>query len=406
MNMGLRVKLSVMMVLQYVVWGAWWVPMAAYIGAKSDGGVLDFTGAQVGWMYSTSAIAAIASPFFIGMVADRYFSTEKCLGVLHLLGGLCLYLSSLTGEGQFGFMFAFILLHFLCYMPTLALTNSISFRNMGRPDREFPGVRVFGTIGWILIGLVIGFKLFGLNEVSAQPLQVGAAFSVILGLYCFTLPHTPPTHKKGDVLIFAKAWTMMKDPGFAIFIVVSFLISIVLAFYYQLANQFLHAINAPYPQALQTVGQITEMVLLPFLPWFVLRLGIRWTIALGMAAWCIRYFIFSTGSIWPIALIGLPLHGICYDFFFVTSQIYVDEEAPDDIRASAQGFLGMVTLGLGMFFGNLLAGYSKDWATVAEVTNWGKLWMVPFSGALVSIILFMIFFREPVRKNNRNSVAG
>jgi nucleoside transporter len=401
MDFGLRFKLSVMMVLQYAVWGAWWVPMASYIGAKSDGGMLDFSGAQVGWMYSTSAIAAIITPFFIGMVADRYFSTERCLGVLHLLGALTLYLASLADVGGFKYMLTFILLHFLCYMPTLALTNSISFRNMKRPDQQFPGIRVFGTIGWIVIGLVIGFKLFGLSEVSPQPMRVGALICAALGIFCFFLPHTPPTHKKEDVLIFAKAWTMMKDPGFAIFIVVSFLISIVLAFYYQLANPFLHAIAAPYPQALQTVGQITEMVLLPFLPWFVLRLGIRWTIALGMAAWCIRYFIFSTGSMWPIILIGLPLHGICYDFFFVTSQIYVDEEAPDDIRASAQGFLGMVTLGLGMFFGNLFAGYSKDWATVAEVTNWTKLWMVPFAGALISIILFMLFFREPVRKNNK-----
>ncbi len=406
MDWGLRIKLSVMMLLQYVIWGAWWVPLAAYIGAKSDGGVLDLTGAQVGWIYSTSAIAAIITPFFIGMVADRYFSTERCLGVLHILGGVFLYLASLAGEGQFGYLITLILLHFLCYMPTLVLTNSISFRNMSRPDQEFPGVRVFGTIGWIVIGQVIGFKLFGLSEVSAVPMQMGAYASFILGVYCFFLPHTPPTHKKGDVLIFTKACTMMKDPGFAIFIVVSFLISIVLAFYYQLANQFLHAINAPYPQALQTVGQITEMVLLPFLPWFVYRLGIRWTIALGMAAWCIRYFVFSTLSIWPIALIALPLHGICYDFFFVTSQIYVDEEAPADIRASAQGFLGMVTLGLGMFFGSLMAGYTKDWATVAEVTNWFKLWMVPFAGALVSIILFMIFFREPVRKNGNNKAVA
>jgi nucleoside transporter len=404
MNPELRIKLSVMMVLQYAVWGAWWVPMASYIGLKTDGGILNFTGAQVGQMYSTSAIAAIISPFFIGMVADRYFSTERCLGVLHLLGAFSLYMSSLAGEGDFKFMFTFILLHFLFYMPTLALTNSISFRNMERPDQQFPGVRVFGTIGWIVIGLVIGFKLFGLDEVSAQPLRVGAAICTLLGLYCFTLPPTPPTHKKGDVLIFTKAWAMMKDPGFAIFIVVSFLISIVLAFYYQLANQFLHAINAPYPQAIQTVGQITEMVLLPFLPWFVLRFGIRWTIAMGMAAWCIRYFVFSTGSIWPVVLIGLPLHGICYDFFFVTSQIYVDEESPPDIRASVQGFLGMVTLGLGMFFGNLLAGYSKDWATVDTVTHWGQLWMVPFAGAVVSIVLFLIFFREPVRRNNHNRV--
>ncbi|NUP91740.1 MAG: MFS transporter [Candidatus Omnitrophica bacterium] len=399
MNFGLRLKLSIMMVLQYAVWGAWAVPLASYMS-----GPLGFDGASVGWVYSTTAIAAIISPFFIGMVADRYFSTERCLGVFHLIGALFLYLASKTGPGEVTYLFSIMLLYSLCYMPTIALTNSLSFRNMSKPDQQFPGVRVFGTIGWILIGWVIGFKLFGLEEISAQPLLMASGLSVALGIFCFFLPHTPPMETASDVLgILTKPLGMLKDRAFAIFVVVSFLISIVLAFYYQLANPFLHAIEAPNPQALQTIGQLMEMILLPFLPWFIYRLGIRWTIMIGMVAWCIRYLIFSTGSVWPVALIGLPLHGVCFDFFFVTSQIYVDEESPDDIRASAQGFLALVTLGLGMFIGNLLAGSTVDSATVDGVINWTKVWLVPFGGAFLSVVLFLIFFREPVRKNNRQA---
>lgn len=399
MNFGLRLKLSIMMVLQYAVWGAWAVPLASYMS-----GPLGFDGASVGWVYSTTAIAAIISPFFIGMVADRYFSTERCLGVFHLIGALFLYLASKTGSGEVTYLFSIMLLYSLCYMPTIALTNSLSFRNMSKPDQQFPGVRVFGTIGWILIGWVIGFKLFGLEEISAQPLLMASGLSVALGIFCFFLPHTPPMETASDVFgVLTKPLGMLKDKAFAIFVVVSFLISIVLAFYYQLANPFLHAIEAPNPQALQTIGQLMEMILLPFLPWFIYRLGIRWTIMIGMVAWCIRYLIFSTGSVWPVALIGLPLHGVCFDFFFVTSQIYVDEESPDDIRASAQGFLALVTLGLGMFIGNLLAGSTVDSATVDGVINWTKVWLVPFGGAFLSVVLFLIFFQEPVRKNNRQA---
>lgn len=399
MNFGLRLKLSIMMVLQYAVWGAWAVPLASYMS-----GPLGFDGASVGWVYSTTAIAAIISPFFIGMVADRYFSTERCLGVFHLIGALFLYLASKTGPGEVTYLFSIMLLYSLCYMPTIALTNSLSFRNMSKPDQQFPGVRVFGTIGWILIGWVIGFKLFGLEEISAQPLLMASGLSVALGIFCFFLPHTPPMETASDVFgVLTKPLGMLKDRAFAIFVVVSFLISIVLAFYYQLANPFLHAIEAPNPQALQTIGQLMEMILLPFLPWFIYRLGIRWTIMIGMVAWCIRYLIFSTGSVWPVALIGLPLHGVCFDFFFVTSQIYVDEESPDDIRASAQGFLALVTLGLGMFIGNLLAGSTVDSATVDGVINWTKVWLVPFGGAFLSVVLFLIFFQEPVRKNNRQA---
>lgn len=248
MNFGLRLKLSIMMVLQYAVWGAWAVPLASYMS-----GPLGFDGASVGWVYSTTAIAAIISPFFIGMVADRYFSTERCLGVFHLIGALFLYLASKTGSGEVTYLFSIMLLYSLCYMPTIALTNSLSFRNMSKPDQQFPGVRVFGTIGWILIGWVIGFKLFGLEEISAQPLLMASGLSVALGIFCFFLPHTPPMETASDVFgVLTKPLGMLKDKAFAIFVVVSFLISIVLAFYYQLANPFLHAIEAPNPQALQT----------------------------------------------------------------------------------------------------------------------------------------------------------
>jgi nucleoside transporter len=290
-------------------------------------------------------------------------------------------------------------------MPTLALTNSICFRHMNRPDLQFPGIRVLGTIGWIVIGLVVSF---GFNEVSNQPFLVASAVSLAMGIFCLFLPHTPPSPpKEGDLWPPLKALGMLRDPGFATFIVVSFAITIVLTFYYQLTHPFLEALNAPRPQALQTSGQVAEMILLPFLPWFVKRLGIRWTLAMGMAAWCLRYGIFATQSLWPIILIGLPLHGVCYDFFFVVSQIYVDQSAPRDVRASAQGLLAFVTLGVGMFLGNVFAGYTQAFATDASgVTNYTLLWIVPCIGSGLAIVAFLIGFREPDARTRESELAG
>lgn len=391
MSWSLRWRFSVMMFLQYAVWGAWFVPLASYLLAGPEDGGLAFQGGQVGWVYTTTAIAAMVTPFFLGLVADRYFSTERVLAASHILGAVILYFAAQSQT--FPAMFSILLVYSLTYMPTLALTNSICFQHMERPDESFPGVRVLGTIGWIVAGLVVSF---GFNEVSNEPLLIASVSSLVLGVFCLLLPHTPPSPaEEGDLWPPLKALGMMKDPTFAIFIGVSFVITIVLSFYYQQAHPFLVALEAKHPQALQTTGQFSEMILLPFLPWFVKRLGIRWTLALGMAAWCLRYGIFATQWFWPIILIGLPLHGICYDFFFVVSQIYVDQRSPGDIRASAQGLLAFVTLGVGMFLGNLLAGYTQSFATVDGATNYTLLWIVPFAGSAFAVAAFLIGFREP-----------
>ena len=417
MKPDVRIKLSIMMFLQYAVWGSWAVAFATYM--FND---LKFQGVHVGWVYNTNQIAAILAPFFMGMIADRWFATERVLGVLHL-GGAALLLYATQARDP-ATMFWTMLAYSMLYMPTLALTNSLSFRNMTNPDKEFPSIRVLGTIGWIVAGLVVGF----VTGPTVQILYLAGGVSAVLGIFCFFLPHTPPVQAEAGSQ--PSAWgaaKMLKEPSFAMFMFVSFVISIALAFYYQLGNTFLTAINAPAPTALQTVGQVSEIFFMLILPLVVQKLGIRWTLTLGMAAWCVRYSLFWNGSLWPIVLIALPLHGICYDFFFVVSQIFVDNKAQRELRASAQGLLTFVTIGCGMFLGNLLAGLSVVaiqvpaktielskailptflWEqsaaatdSVARVTQWPGIWGPAAIGCGIAILLFLITFREPEKNTS------
>lgn len=412
MNPILRIKLSTMMFFQYAVWGAWVVPFATYMF-----NVLNFQGVHVGWVYNTNQIAAIISPFIVGMIADRFFATEKVLAFLHLIGAGLLYSAAQVKEPAELFML--MLAYSLMYMPTLALSNSLSFRNIADPDRDFPSIRVLGTIGWICSGLAVGQFI---GEETNRILYFAAGLSAFLGLFCFTLPHTPPVRdESGEPSSMFRSLEMLKNPSFAVFLLVSFAISVALAFYYQLANPFLSAIGSKKPTSLQTIGQFSEIFFMLLLPFVVKKLGIRWTLTLGMAAWCVRYGIFWTGQYWPVVLIALPLHGICYDFFFVVSQIYVDNNARKELRASAQGLLAFATLGCGMFLGNLLAGLSVDanqdppktislyraflptflWepTSTAQATEsktlWPGVWAPAAIGCGIAIILFLIGFREP-----------
>jgi nucleoside transporter len=395
--MGVRAKLSVMMFLQYFVWGAWYVAMGAYLNET-----LKFDGEQIGLAYGATALAAMISPFFVGMIADRFFATERILAALHIVGGLLLfYVSTLT---EFRVFYPVLIVYTLCYMPTLALTNSLSFHQMADPGREFPRVRVLGTIGWIVAGYVI--DLLGFAR-SAGMFQAASVASIVLGLYSFVLPHTPPA-KLGHAItardvLGLDALRLMKERSFAIFVIGSFLICIPLQFYYAFAAAFLSEIGVSAVPTKMTLGQISEIFFMLIMPWFFVRLGVKWMLIAGMVAWSLRYMLFSWGDAGPLVWMlyaGILLHGICYDFFFVTGQIYVDQRAPGDLRAAAQGFIAFVTLGFGMFIGSYLSGRVVDMYRVqgAVPHDWPSIWMVPAVAAGVVLVMFAVFFRpQPQR---------
>ena len=390
-----RLKLSAMMFLQYFIWGAWYVTLVTYLSRT-----LGFSGSQIGWVYATTAIAAMISPFFMGLVADRYFASEKVLAGLHLVGGFLLYWVS--GLDDFSNLFPVLLIYALCYMPTLALTNSLSFHHMESPEREFPRVRVLGTIGWIAAGLLVGRLHL---EATAVPLQIAAGASVLMGLYCLLLPHTPP--KGGGQpfslrgLLGLDALSLMKERSFAVFVAGSFLLCIPLQFYYTFTNLFLNEIGVSQAASKMTLGQGSEILFMLALPFFLTRVGLKGTLLIGMAAWVARYLLFSWGDgsqyLWML-LGGILLHGICYDFFFVAGQVYVDRKAPIRVRAAAQGFIALVTLGLGMFVGARVSGlvvqhYSFTGVDGGVQHHWGEIWLVPAVAAAVVLVLFAFFFR-------------
>jgi nucleoside transporter len=386
-----RLKLSIMMFLQYFVWGSWYVAMGTYLGET-----LRFNGSQVGLAYGSTALAAMISPFFVGMVADRFFATEKMIAGLHVVGGLLLfYVSTLT---EFGVFYPVLIVYTLCYMPTLALTNSISFHNMKDPAREFPRVRVLGTIGWIVAGYVIDSLGFGK---TAGMFQSAAVASIALGAFSLTLPHTPPA-KLGHAItvrdvLGLDALKLMKERSFAIFVFASFLICIPLSFYYAFANPFLSQIGVTNPTSKMTLGQWSEIGFMVIMPWFFVRLGVKWMLITGMAAWTLRYVLFAYGDAGALAwmlYVGILLHGICYDFFFVTGQIYMDQKAPGDLRAAAQGFIAFVTLGVGMFIGSVVSGRVVDMYRVSDTLNdWRAIWLVPALAAGFVLVLFAALFK-------------
>lgn len=390
---AMRARLSTMMFLNYFTWGAWYVTIGTYMGTT-----LGFSGLQIGSVYASNAIAAIISPFFIGMIADRFFPSQQVLAALHLIGAALMFAA--TQVTDFGTFYLLILGYNLAFMPTIALTNSLSFNQMSNPEAQFPAVRMFGTLGWIVVGLgIIGPMKW---DPTVYPLMVAAGASLVMGLYSFSLPHTPPK-SRGTVasvrdILGLDALALMRKPSFAIVVVASVLICIPLAFYYSFANNFLNEIGFENASGRMTMGQMSEVLFLLVMPFFFARLGVKWMLAIGMGAWALRYVLFAYGDVdageWML-LGGIVLHGICYDFFFVTGQIFVDKEAPATLQSSAQGMITLATYGLGMFIGSNVSGLIVDnYVTGEGAHDWTAIWLYPAAFALGVLLLFLVAFRE------------
>jgi nucleoside transporter len=403
LQFDLYVNLSVMMFLQYAVWGSWFVVLGLYLERG-----LKFDASWIGWTYSTMALGTMVTPIIVGAIADKYFASEQLMAALHLAGAVLLVVMSQVRSPKLFFIVA--LIYALLYSPTLALTNSITFTHVPDGTRDFPGIRVWGTIGWIVVNLVgVGgiMRKYIPNVVETnKPLLLAAACSAVLGVYSFFLPHTPPAGKSDALFPAAEALGLLSERSFAIFFGVSFVITIVLAFYYGFTgNYFQDDILPKLPKALDwpmlsTIGQFSEMIILPFLPEFLHWFGMKWVLAIGMAAWGIRYFAFSLGAkslISPWLVVGLlTLHGVCFDFFFAAGFIHVDNSAPKEIRASAQSLFVFLTYGLGMFLGNVLSGYIVDMNTTSRDgivrRNWGKIWLIPSLGVMAAFLVFVLAF--------------
>jgi nucleoside transporter len=390
MKLKISIMLSFMMFLQYYIWGSWYVTMGTFMTE-----FLKSSGLQIGAAYSALAIATMISPFFIGMVADRYFSAQRLMGVLHILGGLLLFLASkIENNGPFYWV---ILLYSLAYMPTIALSNSVAFRQMTDPGKEFPVVRVFGTVGWVVAGFMIA--LLGIEK-TPLTFYMAAIVSVALGFFSFALPDTPPQAKiksSARSILGIDALVLFRERPYLIFFIAAIFVCIPLSFYFGFANLYLNQSGMQNTAGKMVMGQISEALFILAIPFLFNRIGVKKMLLIGMTAWILRYLCFAYGNIdanlWMLYA-GIILHGVCYDFFFVTGYMYTEKKSNERIKNTAQGLFTFVTYGLGMFIGTWFSGFVTSHYTVNNEYQWSKIWFIPAYIAVVVLICFIFFFKE------------
>ncbi|HMJ69356.1 MAG TPA: nucleoside permease [Cyclobacteriaceae bacterium] len=390
-TVGVRAQLSIMMLLEYFIWGSWYVTMGSYMGEY-----LLSTGGQVGAAYGALAIATIISPFFIGFIADRYFAAQRIMGLLHLIGAALLFLATkITDNTAFYWL---VLIYSMLYMPTIALSNNIAFSQMADPGKQFPWIRVFGTLGWILAGILI--SSLGIEK-SPSTFHMAAISSALLGLFSFVLPDTPPKAKSSGSTASSAlglgALVLFKNRAYLIFFIAAILICIPLSFYYGFANVFLNALGVENAAAKMTLGQASEAIFILAIPFLFYKIGVKNMLIMGIVAWLLRYVFFAFGNtgdnMWMIYM-GIILHGICYDFFFVTGYMYTEKKAGEKIKNAAQGLFTLASYGLGMVIGTYLSGEVVDHYSVNKVPDWNSIWMVPAYISVGVLIYFLLFFKE------------
>lgn len=396
MTASVRLKLSLMMFLEFFIWGAWFVTMGTYL-AKA----LSSEGVQIAAAYSTQSLGAIIAPFIIGLIADRFFAAQRILGILHFGGAVLMYLAARAGD--FAAFYPYILIYMIVYMPTLALVNSVAFRQMKDPAKDFALIRVWGTIGWIAAGLIIGFLAWEGSGRLENTFYMASGVSAFMGFFSFLLPDTPPSGKTDKAptvreMLGLDALKLLNDRNYLMFFIASVLVCIPLAFYYQNANLFLNEIGMQNAAGKMTLGQMSEVGFMVLLPLFLKRFGLKTTLVVGMAAWAIRYLLFAYGDagagVWMLFL-GILLHGICYDFFFVSGQIYTDYKAGPKVKSAAQGLITLATYGAGMLIGFWLAGLVVDAHVLGDGSHyWKMIWVIPACIAAGVLLFFTLTFRQ------------
>jgi nucleoside transporter len=404
-QLNIKVKLGFFMFLQYFVWGSWYVSMASYLSKT-----LQFEGGQIGLAYGAFAIGAMISPFFVGLIADRYFASEKILAFLGIVGGLLLFIIPQTTT--FGSFYTILIIYCTSYVPTLALGTSLSLHHLTNPNQDLPIIKAFSAIGFIAGGIVLSVVFEG--ELTAVQFYIAGVASLVLGLFSLALPHTPPKKTGKDVrlrdILGLDALALLKKPSFAVFIICMFLICIPLYFYFVNMNLYVTELGWKYTVAKMSLAQVSDFIFLLLLPFMLKYFGYKKTIALGIIAWAARYFLLA-GSVDYISMqtlfvyAAILLHGVCYDFLFITGQLYVDSEANERIRGAAQGLIAFILWGVGAFVGTQMAGIFLASHTLSTpigsmAHDWQGIWIFPAWAAVTVLIIFMIFFREPKKKIN------